>query len=375
MAPCLLPIVDEMITLFACGDVMLARGIDQILAEPCDPTLHEPYLADARDYITIAEEVSGAIPRGVPPAYPWGDALAILDAAGPDARLVNLETSITQRGEPERAKGIHYRVSPANAASLAAARIDVCALANNHVLDWGAAGLDDTLTTLDRLHIARCGAGRDLDEAVRPAVIELGERGRIAVFAVGCADAGVPPWWSAGAGRPGVHVLDDLGEAATRRLRQAIAPWRRPHTIIVLSIHWGPNWSFAIEADHRRFAHHVIAEAGVDLVHGHSSHHVKGIEVYRERPILYGCGDLLTDYEGITGHAQFRGDLGLMYFVTFDDRGALARLEMVPTRMRRFRITGASPDETRWLATTLARTGEELGTSVTLAAQRLVLTW
>jgi poly-gamma-glutamate synthesis protein (capsule biosynthesis protein) len=364
-----------MVTVFVCGDVMLARGIDQILPQPCDPILHEPYMDDARDYIEIAERVSGPIPRGVAPEYPWGEALGVLDAARPDARIVNLETSITRRGEHDPRKGIHYRVSPENAACLAAARIDACTLGNNHVLDWGQPGLLDTLDTLDGLHIRRCGAGRDLDEAIRPAVIELGDRGRIAVFSVGCADAGVPPWWAAAEGRPGVYVLDELDDDATRRLRHAIEPWRRAHTRIVLSIHWGDNWGHEIAPAHRRLAHRMIDDAGVDLVHGHSSHHVKGIEVHHGRPILYGCGDLLTDYEGIRGHEAYRGDLGLLYLVTFDDAGALGALEMVPTRMHRFRITQAGPEEARWLATTLARSGEALGTSVAIEGQRLKLRW
>jgi poly-gamma-glutamate capsule biosynthesis protein CapA/YwtB (metallophosphatase superfamily) len=358
-----------MITLFVCGDVMLARGIDQILAEPCDPVLYEPHVTDAREYVALAEAKSGPIPRGAPPEYPWGDALAILDAARPDARIVNLETSITRRGQHDPDKSIHYRVSPENAACLAAARLDVCALANNHVLDWGDVGLADTLDTLDRLRVGRCGAGRDGDEAIRPAVIELGERGRIVVFAAGCSDAGVPPWWA-----PNVHHLA-FDDESTRRLRRAIEPWRRPHTILVLSIHWGPNWGYAVAPKHRRLAHHVIDEAGVDLVHGHSSHHVKGIEVHRGRPILYGCGDLLTDYEGITSDEVYRGDLGLMYFVAFDDHGSLARLEMAPTRMRRFRITAADAKDTRWLATTLARACGGLGTSVGITDRRLFLKW
>ena len=364
-----------MVTLFVCGDVMLARGIDQILRAPCDPNLFEPHINDARDYVAIAEGASGPIPREAGPAYPWGDALAILDAAKPDVRIVNLETSITRRGEHDPEKRIHYRVSPENAACLAAAHVDVCTLGNNHVLDWGEAGLLDTLETLDRLRIRRCGAGRDLEEAIHPAVIELGERGRIAVFSIGCSDAGVPPWWSAAEARPGVFAAVDLGDDTKRELRRAIEPWRRPHTLIVLSIHWGPNWGFAIQATHRRFAHHMIDDAGVDLVHGHSSHHVKGIEVHNGRPILYGCGDLLTDYEGITSNEVYRGDLGLIYFVSFDDHGTLVKLDMVPTRMHRFRITEAGPNEARWLATTLARSGDALGTSVAIDGQRLSLTW
>jgi poly-gamma-glutamate synthesis protein (capsule biosynthesis protein) len=242
------------------------------------------------------------------------------------------------------------------------------------VLDWGQEGLLDTLDTLDRLHIRHSGAGRDRAEALRPAVLELGDR-RIAVFSVGCADAGVSPRWSAREQRPGVHALVDLGADSARRLRHAIEPWRQPHTLVVLSLHWGPNWGFAIDAAHQRFAHQMIDDAGVDLVHGHSSHHVKGIEVHHGHLILYGCGDLLTDYEGITGYEAYRGDLGLMYFANIDDDNALVGLDMVPTRMHRFRITEADSQDTRWLATTLTRSGETLGTSVALAGQRLALTW
>jgi len=364
-----------MVTLFVAGDVVLARGIDQILGEPCDPTLYEPYMNDAREYIDLAEETSGAIPRHVPPAYVWGDALAWLDAAHPDARVVNLETSITRRGAHDRHKRIHYRVSPQNAATLVAARIDVCTLANNHVLDWGPLGLTDTLDTLDRLQVRRCGAGHDLDEAMRPAVVELGARGRIAVFAVGCDDAGVPPSWSAAAQRPGVFELAELDDAAVARVRAAIEPWRQPGTRVVLSIHWGSNWDFAIERTHRRFAHRMIDEAGVDLVHGHSSHHVKGIEVHHGRPILYGCGDLITDYEGIRGNEAYRGELGLLYLVTLDDAGVLTGLQMVPTRMHRFQLTAPPAEDVRWLARTLDRCGEPLGTSVAIADHQLTLRW
>src|SRR5262245_23595295 len=156
-------------SMFVCGDVMLGRGVDQILREPCEPTLYEEYMDDARDYVALAEQRSGPIPWRVSPDYPWGGALEVLDAIQPDARIINRETSVTRSGDRDRDKGIHYRVSPQNAGCLAVARIDVCALANNHVLDWGERGLLDTLDTLDHLHVMRCGAGRDLAEAARPA--------------------------------------------------------------------------------------------------------------------------------------------------------------------------------------------------------------
>jgi poly-gamma-glutamate capsule biosynthesis protein CapA/YwtB (metallophosphatase superfamily) len=93
----------------------------------------------------------------------------------------------------------------------------------------------------------------------------------------------------------------------------------------------GRQLGYAIPPSHRAFAHALVDEAGVDLVHGHSSHHPKAIEVYRNRLILYGCGDFITDYEGIAGYESFRDDLVLMYLPALSARdGALARLTLVP---------------------------------------------
>jgi poly-gamma-glutamate synthesis protein (capsule biosynthesis protein) len=101
------------------------------------------------------------------------------------------------------------------------------------------------------------------------------------------------------------------------------------------------------------------------VVHGHSSHHPRAIEIYEGRPILYGCGDLINDYEGIPGHEPFRPELGLMYFPTIDaDTGHLVRFTMTPTHIRRFRVMRASPEQARWLADMLDREGTQFGTRV-----------
>ena len=75
---------------------------------------------------------------------------------------------------------------------------------------------------------------------------------------------------------------------------------------MVASVHWGSNWGYDIPREQTVFAHRLIDEAGVDIIHGHSSHHVRAIEVYKDRLILYGCGDFLNDYEGISGYEEFR---------------------------------------------------------------------
>ena len=99
-------------------------------------------------------------------------------------------------------------------------------------------------------------------------------------------------------------------------------------------------------------------------MHGHSSHHPKGIEIHHDRPIIYGCVDFLNDYEGIGGHERFNGELGLMYFPSFDPAGALDRLALVPTRIRHLRVNRARGGDVDWLAAMLMREGEPFGTRV-----------
>jgi poly-gamma-glutamate synthesis protein (capsule biosynthesis protein) len=119
-----------------------------------------------------------------------------------------------------------------------------------------------------------------------------------------------------------------------------------------------------VPAEHRRFAHGLI-DAGVDVIHGHSSHHPLAIEVYRERPVLYGCGDLLNDYEGIAGHERFRGDLGLLYFLRMEAAtGRLIGLDMAPQQVRRFRLTRPARRDRDWLRDTLNRESRRYGCGV-----------
>src|SRR6266542_4079647 len=262
--------------LFLCGDVMTGRGIDQALPHPVNPVLYEPYVRDAREYVDLAEKANGPIPRPVTFDYIWGDALQELEKSSVDLTIMNLETAIASEGTPWPDKGIHYRMHPLNVDCLSALRISACALANNHVLDWGYSGLSETLRGYD------------------------------------------------------IH----------------------PKQIA--------------------FAHRLIEE-GVTIVHGHSSHHVKAIEVFKDRLILYGCGDFLTDYEGISGYETLRGDLGLMYLIDLDSRnGQLMSARLVPMQMRRFRLERAPAADSEWLSNLL----NKLGTAVRLEKDStLTLEW
>jgi poly-gamma-glutamate capsule biosynthesis protein CapA/YwtB (metallophosphatase superfamily) len=349
------------VTLFLCGDVMIGRGIDQILGHPSKPRLYEDYVNSALDYVGIAESRNGPIPRGVKPSYPWGEALEELDRVQPDLRIINLETSITTSEDAER-KGINYRMHPANVACLIAARIHCCVLANNHVLDWGRAGLADTLRVLRDAKIHTAGAGEELAQAQRPAVMDVRNGGRVLVYGIGGPDCGIPPAWGAGERRSGVAAVSDFSKRTVSSVVERIAAAKRPGDIAVVSIHWGSNWGYGVPKEHRAFAHQLLDGGVADVVHGHSSHHPKGIEVYQNKLILYSCGDFLNDYEGIGGYEQFRGDLVLMYFPTLAPAtGELLRLTIQSFQIRRFQLRRATKRDQEWLRDTLNREGRELG--------------
>ena len=353
------------LTLFLCGDVMTGRGIDQILPHPSDPVIYEPYVKNAQGYVDLAERANGPIPRGVDPDYIWGEALGELERVRPDVRIINLETSVTRSDDYWKGKGINYRMHPENIGCITAAGIDVCSLANNHVLDWGYAGLKETLETMRRAGVQCAGAGMNLSEAEAPAVYEVKGKGRVVLFAFGSPSSGVPPSWGASEHKPGVNVLKEFSDESLRSIRERVERVRQPRDVVLFSIHWGGNWGYGVPEGEIEFAHRLIDDAGIDLVYGHSSHHAKGMEVYRDRLILYGCGDFLNDYEGIQGYEEFRDDLGLMYFADLDpSTGRLVRLNMRPTTIRNFRVNLASGEDSGWLAETLDREGKRFGTRV-----------
>ena len=352
--------------LFLCGDVMTGRGIDQALPNPVNPVLYEPCVRDAREYVALAEKAHGSISCPLSFDYIWGDALAELDRVRVDFRIVNLETAITSAETPWPDKGINYRMHPQNIGCLSAARIDACALANNHVLDWGYDGLSETLQTLDAAGIAHAGAGSDAYQAMNPAVIGTAASGRVLLFSFGSTTCGISEDWKATSISPGVNLLDDLSEQTAARVCDEMRAHQQPGDLLIASIHWGGNWGYEIPREQIVLAHYLI-EQGVAIVHGHSSHHVKAIELFKGRLILYGCGDFITDYEGITGYETFRGDLALMYLVELDQNtGELIAARLLPMQMRRFQLQRASASDAKWLCNLLNKLGARFGTAATL---------
>ncbi len=369
-------VLSDEIVLFTCGDVMTGRGIDQVLPHSVDPDLYETYVKDARRYVKIAEEEGGVIPFPVSYAYIWGDALEVWKQMNPLFKIINLETSITTHDEPWPGKGINYRMHPENTDVLKVAGIDYCSLANNHTLDWKQVGLLETMDALSKVGIKYSGAGRDLNSARAPSILEKQGK-RVFVYAYGSVSSGIPMNWKASENMPGINVITELDDANIEKIASRIKSEKQPGDIVVFSIHWGSNWGYNVPALQKEFAHQLIDKAGVDIIHGHSSHHPRPIEVYNNKLILYGAGDFINDYEGITGHEQYRDDLTLMYFPVINTQdGTLVSMKMIPMKIKNFQLNHVSSGDARWLQSVLDREGDEFGTGIVLNQDNsLTLTW
>jgi poly-gamma-glutamate synthesis protein (capsule biosynthesis protein) len=351
------------VVLCLAGDVMTGRGVDQILPGAGDPRLWERHVVSAREYVALAEAVSGPIPRPVDWSWPWGDALPLLDALAPDLRIINLETSITSSDDAQPAKAVLYRMHPDNLGCLTVARPDACTLANNHVLDFGPAGLEETLAVLTRAGLGPVGAGGDEQEAWRPVALTAAGN-RVLVWSIGSASSGVPHSWAARPGKAGVAFFSEHSDADA--ICERVRWLKQPGDLAVVSVHWGSNWGYDVPRAQVRFAHRLV-DSGVDVVHGHSSHHPRPVEVYRDRLVLYGCGDLINDYEGIAGMERFRGDLRLLYVTRLDPAGRLDELRLVPFRSHQMRLLRAADADATWLHRVLGKVSNRFGARFELA--------
>jgi poly-gamma-glutamate synthesis protein (capsule biosynthesis protein) len=243
-------------------------------------------------------------------------------------------------------------------------------------MDFGAQGLADTLTALSDTGLRAVGAGSDAEEARRPAIVTIEDNRRVVIASYGMASSGIPSSWAATFDQPGVNFVPELSDASAAEIASQLGAMKRPGDVVVASLHWGSNWGYSILPDQIGFAHHLI-DGGVDVVHGHSSHHPRPIEVYRGKLILYGCGDLINDYEGISGYDKYRDDLRILYFASIaPDTGNLSNLRMVPMQARKMRLHRASSTDAKWLQEVLNHVCLDFGSRVSLAPEGvLALRW
>jgi poly-gamma-glutamate capsule biosynthesis protein CapA/YwtB (metallophosphatase superfamily) len=319
------------ITLALTGDVMLGRGVNEAL-------------------------------RSALPGEPWGDLLPLLLSA--DLRVINLECAITEHERPwsRTPKVFHFRADPSAVEVLRAARVDACALANNHTLDFEEKGLLDTLAHLETAGIRHAGAGRNLEEAAQPVLLDGG------VALVAFTD-NEPPF-AASPETPGTNYLPVSTEPEVlRRVEEAIGAAREAGArTVVFSNHWGPNMVRRPKAAFRRFARAVV-DRGADVYYGHSAHVFQGVEVYRGKPILYDTGDFIDDY---AVDPDLRNDRSFLFCISMED-GDLRRLELFPVVLPYARVELAGGEEREAIFALMQDLSAGMDTTFERREDRLVL--
>ena len=251
---------------------------------------------------------------------------------------------------------------PTNIQCLKEARVDYTSLANNHTLDFSKEGLLETVHTVKKAGIAFAGAGDSREEACHPAELKLQiDDKEYTVHVYSASDH--PVDWSR---VPNFHLIDYL--PATRdRLKQMLTSSPTKPDLKIFSVHWGPNYSWMPSDDIQSLAHFLIDDCGVDLIHGHSSHHIQGVEIYKRKLIIYGCGDFVDDYAVNT---TYRNDLSGIWRVGLDttQEGKLQvrKLELYPSQIKRFQanLLKRSDPEHAWVHSKFQQLCRSFGTEV-----------
>jgi poly-gamma-glutamate capsule biosynthesis protein CapA/YwtB (metallophosphatase superfamily) len=211
-----------------------------------------------------------------------------------DLAFVNLEGPISDKGTKLAWKEYTFRSRLALAQGLAAAGVDVVSMANNHAVDCGQSALLDTIARLDKVGIEHAGAGKDISAARTPAMLST-PAGTVAVLAFTDKFAS---GFAAGTGRPGVAPISD-----GTKIIEAIKAAKDKADYVIVSFHWGTEYTTKAAAYQRALAHRAI-DAGADLILGHHPHVIQGLEVYKDKLIAYSLGDFVFDHRpGITGQA------------------------------------------------------------------------
>lgn len=310
--------------------------------------------------------------KDMQPEEVWGDVLPHLAQA--DLRIVNLECALTNHLNPwtRSEKMFHFRADPMAVRVLQAARIDACALANNHILDYEERGLLDTLRMLNATGIRHAGAGANTAEAAAPAMLEamsLEEAGAAPCRVALLSFTDNEPDFAATDEHPGTNYLEvSLREETLARIANGIAQARAQGAeLVVFSNHWGANFVERPAQLFRSFARRVI-ELGADIYHGHSAHICQGIEIHRGKPILYDTGNFIDDY---AVHPLLRNNRSCLFKVMFDD-GKLSRIELLPVSLNVAHVTLARGEEFAAICERMEMLCAEFGTKLTRRDDRLV---
>ena len=224
--------------------------------------------------------------------------------AAVDLRFTNCERQYSSRGTASEASP-HGCQPPEMARIFTDCAFDAATIANNHMYDFGPDALLDTRALLLAKGIAVTGAGRDLDEARQPAIVEkqgvkvgflgycsvIPEGGEAAPGKAGIAPLRVVTSYEGRGPHASARVVTRPDERDMAAILDDVAKLRRQVDIVVVAFHWGVIWVPRVIADYQVIAAHACIDAGADLILGHHAHVPKAIETYKGKAIFYSLSN------------------------------------------------------------------------------------
>lgn len=257
--------IDKEIQIVAVGDILLGRGVEKKVRQA------------RKDFVFPFEKVSESLQKG-------------------DIIFGNLEASITSSthtltGIKQKGKYI-IKNSVDSFTGIKYAGFNLLSLANNHILDCYEKGLFDTMKLLQNNNIAYSGAGKNIDEARKPAIIE--KKG-VKVGMISYTDMAYVTY----SGNPPLSFIATSKKAgvAPREMNlilEDVAKLKPEVDLVIVSLHWGVEESFEVLSKQREFAYKLL-DSGVDIILGHHPHQFQGVEIYKGKPIIYSLGNFIFD--------------------------------------------------------------------------------
>lgn len=302
------------------GDVMIGRSVNAIISE--------------KGYL-----------------YPWGNVLPLLKST--DINIINLETTLTESNQKVD-KVFNFKATPGKIKTLQEANITIVNLANNHILDFSEEGLIETLQTLDKTRIKHIGAGMNEKEATKPEIIVVKN---ISLGLIGFTDN--ESTWKATPTKSGTNYINIEREKDREYALSLIKKLRKEVDILIVSIHWGYNM---VEEPSKTFINfaHAMVEHGADIIHGHSAHIFQGIEIYKNKLIMYDTGDFIDDY---VVDDELKNDHSFFFITTLSKQG-LENVKLIPVLIDHSQVNIAKNVDYQWSIERMQKLSKKFGTKI-----------
>ncbi len=286
-------------------------------------------------------------------ASPWDtNVVDVMNQA--DVVSVNLETTIIPNHlcPDPLPKTFNYRMLPKHVSWLKEIHVNHASIANNHILDYKECGMRQTIKQLSKNKILHTGAGEDLTEALKAKFVIC--KG-ITIGFMSAADH--YKTWEATDNKPGILFMG-LKEEISDVIKDAIQNARKKCDILIFSYHWGSNWmDLHTIPEAMKNRAYQLSELGVDVIHGHSAHHILPVEristqdissTKRDTIVFYSLGDLVDDY---AVRKEYRSDLGAIAMLkcTRSKNSVKIEYNIIPTSQKRSRVSVAKGNDQLWV--------------------------